>query len=82
MPFGPGMPGMPGQGTPGSGFMGGGTPAAGQRNSDDERGRTVQNYQSLTGNTDLTGPLGETAPEVIGQTHSDELISDYENDQL
>lgn len=82
MPFGPGIPGMPGQGTPGSGFMGGGTPAAGQRNSDDERGRTVQNYQSLTGNTDLTGPLGETAPEVIGQTHSDELISDYENDQL
>ncbi|WP_281032285.1 hypothetical protein [Nocardia aobensis] len=42
----------------------------------------MQNYQSLTGNTDLTGPLGETTPEVIGQTHSDELISDYENDQL
>ncbi|MBF4996788.1 hypothetical protein IRT45_06420 [Nocardia sp. BSTN01] len=83
MPFGPGMPGTPGQGTPGSGFMGGGTPgAAGQRNADEDRGRTVQNYQSLTGNTDLTGPLGETTPEVIGQTHSDELISDYENDQL
>ena len=82
MPFGPGMPGTPGQGTPGSGFMGGGTPAAGQRNSDEERARTVQNYQSPTGNTDLTGQLGETTPDVIGQTHSDEIISEYENDQL
>ncbi|WP_227981751.1 hypothetical protein [Nocardia spumae] len=83
MPFGPGMPGTPGQATPGSGFMGGGGPAAaGGRNSDEERGRTVQNYQSATGNTDLTGPLGESAPEVIGQTHSDEIISEYENDQL
>ncbi|NKY86979.1 hypothetical protein [Nocardia veterana] len=82
MPFGPGMPGTPGQ-VPGSGFLGGGTPAAaGQRNTDEERGRTVQNYQSPTGNSDLTGPLGETTPEVIGQTHSDEIISDYENDQL
>ena len=83
MPFGPGMPGTPGAGTPGSGFMGGHAPgAAGQRNGDDERGRTVENYQGLTGNNDLTGPLGESAPEVIGQTHNDEIINDYENDQL
>ncbi len=82
IPFGPGMPGTPGQGTPGSGFMGGGTPAAGARNSDEERPRTVQDYQSPTGNSDLTGLLGETTPDVIGQVHSDEIISEYENDQL
>ncbi|MEV5647542.1 hypothetical protein AB0L57_04740 [Nocardia sp. NPDC052254] len=82
MPFGPGMPGVPGQGTPGQGFMGGGTPAAGARNSDEERARAVQNYQSPTGNSDLTGLLGETTPDVIGQVHADEIISEYENDQL
>ncbi|MFI5775923.1 hypothetical protein [Nocardia sp. NPDC051570] len=82
MPFGPGMPGTAGQGAPGSGFMGGAPGAAGQRRDEDEHGRTVQPYQSPTGNADLTGGLGETAPEVIGQTHSDEIINDYEMDQF
>ncbi|MBF6332093.1 hypothetical protein [Nocardia transvalensis] len=82
MPFGPGMPGTPGQGMAGSGFLGGAPAAAGQRRDEDEHSRTVQPYQSPTGNSDLTGPLGESAPEVIGQTHSDEIINDYEMDQL
>uniref|UniRef100_UPI0024545834 hypothetical protein n=1 Tax=Nocardia wallacei TaxID=480035 RepID=UPI0024545834 len=81
LPFGPGMPGGTGQGM-GSGFMGAPAAAAGNRNNEDEHGRTVQPYQSPTGNTDLTGPLGETTPEVIGQTHHDEIINDYEMDQL
>ncbi|MBF6348619.1 MULTISPECIES: hypothetical protein [Nocardia] len=56
-----------------SGFMGGGAPgAAGQRNSDEEHGRTVESYRSATGNDDLTGPLGESAPEVIGAVDPDE----------
>ncbi|MFF0488151.1 hypothetical protein ACFYTQ_03930 [Nocardia sp. NPDC004068] len=82
MPFGPGMPGAPGQGAAGSGFLGAPGGVAGQRRDDDEHGRNVQPYQSPTGNTDLTGGLGESAPEVIGQTHSDEIINDYEMDQL
>ncbi|RDI50660.1 hypothetical protein [Nocardia mexicana] len=80
MPFGPGMSGVAGQGM-GSGFMGA-PGAAGQRNNEEEHDRNVQPYQSPTGNTDLTGALGETAPEVIGQTHHDEIINDYEMDQL
>lgn len=57
-----------------SGFMGGGGApgAAGQRNSEDEHGRTVESYRSATGNDDLTGPLGESAPEVIGAVDPDE----------
>ncbi|RDI67462.1 hypothetical protein DFR76_103533 [Nocardia pseudobrasiliensis] len=81
IPFGPGTPGAAGQGTPGSGFMGA-PGAAGQRRDEDEHGRTVQPYQSPTGNADITGGLGETTPEVIGQTHSDEIINDYEMDQF
>ncbi|MBF6059716.1 hypothetical protein IU500_01675 [Nocardia terpenica] len=81
IPFGPGMPGAPGSAMGGgSGFMG--APGAAQRNNDEEHSRQVQPYQSPTGNTDLTGALGESAPEVIGQTHSDEIINDYEIDQL
>lgn len=82
LPFGPGLPGTAGQGMS-NGFMGApAAAAAGNRNNEDEHGRTVQPYQSPTGNTDLTGPLGETTPEVIGQTHHDEIINDYEMDQL
>ncbi|MCM6774718.1 hypothetical protein NDR87_12700 [Nocardia sp. CDC159] len=82
IPFGPGMPGTPGQsGAAGSGFMGA-PAAAAQRRDEDEHARNVQPYQSPTGNSDLTGALGETTPEVIGQTHSDEIINDYEMDQL
>ncbi|MFE6921185.1 hypothetical protein ACFVAV_09085 [Nocardia sp. NPDC057663] len=64
-------------GTSGSGFMGGGGGAgAGQRGNDEEHGRTVQPYQSRTGNDDLTGPLGESTPEVIGAVHEDERDAD------
>ncbi|MGI5217515.1 hypothetical protein [Nocardia sp. CA-290969] len=55
-----------------SGFMGGAPGAAGQRNNEEEHGRTVESYRSATGNDDLTGPLGESAPEVIGAVDSDE----------
>ncbi|PXX57834.1 hypothetical protein DFR70_11664 [Nocardia tenerifensis] len=82
--FGPASTGSPSTTTAGAGnsFMGGGAGAAGQR-SDDEHSRTVQPYQSATGNDDLTGPLGESTPDVIGATHSDEfLTSDYEQDQF
>ncbi|MCP2298209.1 hypothetical protein APR11_004650 [Nocardia amikacinitolerans] len=68
----------------GSSFMGGAPGAAGARQSDDdEHSRNVQPYQSRTGNDDLTGPLGESTPDVIGATHTDELLSsDYEQDQF
>lgn len=86
-----GVPGTSfGSGTPAgttpagsSSFMGGPAGAAGQRGNDDEHSRTVQPYSSPTGNDDLTGPLGESTPDVIGATHSDEIISsDYEQDQF
>ncbi|MEV0358949.1 hypothetical protein AB0H71_23115 [Nocardia sp. NPDC050697] len=90
----PGVPGTPlATGVPSStatsssgssGFMGGapGAAGAGQR-GDDEHGRNVQPYQSRTGNDDLTGPLGESTPEVIGATHTDELFgTDYDQDQF
>lgn len=88
----PGTTGWPGTtATPGtstsaagtSGFMGSpGAAGAGNR-GDDEHGRSVQPYQSRTGNDDLTGPLGESTPEVIGATHTDELFgTDYEQDQF
>lgn len=81
------IPGLGGSTTPagaGSSFMGGpGAGAAGRNNDDDEHGRNVQPYQSRTGNDDLTGPLGESTPDVIGATHTDELLSsDYEQDQF
>ncbi|WP_336084072.1 hypothetical protein [Nocardia sp. SSK8] len=66
--------------TGGSNFMGGGgagAGAGGQRGgSDEEHGRTVQAYQSRTGNDDLTGPLGESTPDVIGAVHEDERDAD------
>lgn len=71
----PGMPvtGMPSATTPASSsFMGSPGGAAGQRNNDDEHSRTVDPYRSPTGNDDLTGPLGESAPEVIGAVDADE----------
>ncbi|MGK8500193.1 hypothetical protein [Nocardia asiatica] len=85
-----GVPGVPlGTGTPtattpaGSSSFMGGPAAAGQRSNEEEHSRTVQPYQSPTGNDDLTGPLGESTPDVIGATHSDEIISsDYEQDQF
>ncbi|MFI7665191.1 hypothetical protein [Nocardia sp. NPDC049526] len=68
----------------GSSFMGGSPGATGQRGgNDDEHTRNVDPYQSRTGNDDLTGPLGESTPDVIGATHPDELVSsDYEQDQF
>ncbi|WP_019927074.1 hypothetical protein [Nocardia sp. BMG111209] len=81
IPFGPGMPGTPGQGAGGGGFLGA-PGAAAQRDNEDEKSRTVQPYHSATGNSDLTGSLGETTPEVIGQTHQDEIIYEYDNDRL
>ncbi|WP_405165393.1 hypothetical protein OG203_09960 [Nocardia sp. NBC_01499] len=85
--FGPGATGSAGSSASGTGagnsFMGGGAGAAGQRSGEDEHSRTVQPYQSATGNDDLTGPLGESTPDVIGATHSDEIVSsDYEQDQF
>ncbi|MFE3544522.1 hypothetical protein ACFXK0_16305 [Nocardia sp. NPDC059177] len=66
--------------TSGSNFMGGGSGAgagAGQRGgTDEEHGRTVTPYQSRTGNDDLTGPLGESTPDVIGAVHEDEREAD------
>ncbi|MDO3646690.1 hypothetical protein [Nocardia mangyaensis] len=70
-----GFGGTPAAGANGSNFMGGGGAGAGagQRgNNDEEHGRTVQPYQSRTGNDDLTGPLGESTPDVIGAVHEDE----------
>ncbi|MEV4234266.1 hypothetical protein AB0J47_03720 [Nocardia sp. NPDC049737] len=68
----------------GNSFMGGSPGATGQRGgSDDEHSRNVDPYHSRTGNDDLTGPLGESTPDVIGATHPDELVSsDYEQDQF
>lgn len=85
----PGLPGMPGalNTTPAgtsTGFMG--SPAAagaGQRNNEEEHSRNVESYQSVIGNDDLTGPLGESTPEVIGATHTDESDGfDYNQDQF
>lgn len=84
-----GLPGMPaGPGTApagtGSGLMG--SPAAagaGQRNTEEEHARSVETYQSPTGTDDLTGPLGESTPEVIGAVPSDESEgNDYNQDQF
>ncbi|MFC8530467.1 hypothetical protein [Nocardia sp. NPDC057227] len=84
-PLATGVPSTTATSTSGSsGFMGGagGAAGAGQR-GDDEHGRNVQPYQSRTGNDDLTGPLGESTPEVIGATHTDELFgTDYDQDQF
>ncbi|MET8799060.1 hypothetical protein ABZV91_21950 [Nocardia sp. NPDC004568] len=73
----PGLPltGMPSAATTpaSSSLMGSPSGAAGQRNNnDDEHSRTVDPYRSPTGNDDLTGPLGESAPQVIGAVDADE----------
>ncbi len=66
-----------------SGMMGGGAGAgAGRGNNDEEHGRTVQPYQSRTGNDDLTGPLGESTPDVIGAVHEDERDVDATTDRF
>jgi|GEM_PF-3829326 len=65
------------------GFMGGGAGAANARNaSEEEHERTVQPYQSITGDTELSGVLGEITADVIGQVHSDEEINGYTSDNL
>ncbi|MFD3703260.1 hypothetical protein ACFWUP_08955 [Nocardia sp. NPDC058658] len=66
-----------------SGMMGGGAGAgAGRGNNEEEHGRTVQPYQSRTGNDDLTGPLGESTPDVIGAVHEDERDADETADRF
>lgn len=66
-----------------SGMMGGGAGAgAGRGNNEEEHGRTVQPYQSRTGNDDLTGPLGESTPDVIGAVHEDERDEDATADRF
>lgn len=70
-PFGAGVPGLPGAGGPGSqGFMGspGAGAGGGGRGSDSQHSRTVQPYQSQSGESELTGNLGASAPGVIGGT--------------
>ncbi|WP_067666640.1 hypothetical protein [Nocardia miyunensis] len=62
------------------GFMGGGGAANARNSSDEEHQSTVQPYQSITGDTELAGVLGEIAPDVIGQIHSDEEINGYSAD--
>ncbi|MBF6322679.1 hypothetical protein OG935_02940 [Nocardia cyriacigeorgica] len=83
MPMGAGLGTTPASS---SGFMGGpgAAGAAGQRNNnEDEHSRNVDPYRSRTGNDDLTGPLGESTPEVIGATSADEGDgSDYYQDQF
>ncbi|MBO0854770.1 MAG: hypothetical protein J2P18_13535, partial [Nocardia sp.] len=78
MPFGPGMPGGPGAGGAAGNFMGGAPGAAGVGKSEENKQRNVQSYQSPTGNNDLTGPLGESAPEVIGRNDNEEQITEYD----
>ncbi|WP_040825036.1 hypothetical protein [Nocardia jiangxiensis] len=63
-----------------SSFMGGGGAANARNTEDEEHQSTVQPYQSITGDTELAGVLGEIAPDVIGQIHSDEEINGYSSD--
>ncbi|MEV6657610.1 hypothetical protein [Nocardia fluminea] len=67
-----------------SGMMGGAGAGAGagRGNNEEEHGRTVQPYQSRTGNDDLTGPLGESTPDVIGAVHEDERETDATADRF
>lgn len=64
------------------GFMGAGAGAGAHARgaSDEDHQRTIQPYQSLTGDSELGGVLGEIAPDVIGQVHSDEEINGYSSD--
>lgn len=61
-------------------YMGGGGAANARTAEDEEHERTIQPYQSITGDTELAGVLGEIAPDVIGQVHSDEEINGYSAD--
>ncbi|MET9486352.1 hypothetical protein [Nocardia sp. NPDC006630] len=79
-PFGSGAPGMGGVGGPGSpGFMGspGGAGAKGG-GSDQQHSRTVQPYQNVSGESELTSNLGASGPGVIGQ--ADEISGDFDSD--
>lgn len=78
----PGMPGSTGATPASNSFMGGPAgAAAGQRNNDEEHSRTVESYRSRTGDEDLTGPLGESTPQVIGGIDLD-ADDDYTQDQF
>lgn len=78
-PFGSGAPGGSGLAgaTPG-GFMGAphGAGAGGQRGSDQEYSRTVQHYQNRSGESELTGNLGESGPGVIGDVPDEDAGDD------
>lgn len=77
-----GLPGTPSTTPASSSFMGGpGAAAAGQRSNDEEHSRTVEAYRSRTGDDDLTGPLGESTPQVIGGMDLD-ADDDYTQDQF
>ncbi|GAB4585232.1 hypothetical protein [Nocardia sp. IFM 10818] len=80
-PFGSGTGGLPGaSGVGGPGFMGSPHAAgAGQRGGDQEYSRTVLPHQSRSGESELTGNLGEAAPNVIGEAE-DEVAGDYDGD--
>ncbi|GGK39639.1 hypothetical protein [Nocardia camponoti] len=53
-----------------------GAAGAGRGNGNEEHKGSVTPYQSRLGNDDLTGPLGEGAPEVIGGGFEDDADSD------
>lgn len=81
-PFGAGGSGVPGVGGAASpGFMGAPHGAgAGQRGADQEYSRSVEHYQNRSGESELTGNLGESGPGVIGEI-PDEASGDYDQDQ-
>ncbi|WP_405138551.1 hypothetical protein [Nocardia sp. NBC_01388] len=80
-PFGSGAPGMGGIGGPGSpGFMGSpGGGAGGKGGGDQQHSRTVQPYQNVSGESELTSNLGASGPGVIGRPE-DEVAGDYDSD--
>lgn len=78
-PFGSGASGIPGLGGPGSpGFMGSpaGAGAGKSGGADAAHARTVQPYQNVSGESELTSNLGTSAPGVIGEP-DDEIAGDY-----
>ncbi|UGT43017.1 hypothetical protein LTV02_06375 [Nocardia yamanashiensis] len=82
-PFGSGLPGMAAAGAAaGSGFMGSPAAAGAGRGggSDAEHSRSVQPYQNVSGESELTGNLGAAAPGVIGQA-DEESTGDYDSGQ-
>ncbi|MEV6768969.1 hypothetical protein AB0N05_10125 [Nocardia sp. NPDC051030] len=82
-PFGSGAAGLAAMGgQAGSGFMGSpGAAGAGRGGggSDQQHARTVQPYQTVSGESELTGNLGASGPGVIGQP--DEPTEDTDTDQ-